>query len=147
MTPLKVLDHLHGLPVSHVWRRHGSALFVEFGKRITSPARSSSGKHAEHEITLMIEWSWRIERARSILCGSWSDERLWPKAFELLIGSDVMEAQCTGSLPEIRVSLENGLRIQSFMTAEGQPAWAVMLKAPKRATLSVARGRLVVRDI
>ena len=35
-------DALTGLPVSHVWRGHGSALFVEFGRLQSQTRRDGS---------------------------------------------------------------------------------------------------------
>ena len=51
-----------------------------------------------------------------------------------------------GRLPEVSVALENGLFLASFMTAEGDPGWAL---ADRRAPgaerwLSVKAGRLQV---
>ena len=67
---------LVGLPVSHSWRVHGSDIFLEFAK-FSPPSRlrrDGSPCAPRGEMGLMIEWSWRIEGRRSILCGSWSDE-------------------------------------------------------------------------
>lgn len=57
----------HALPVSHVWRGHGSALFIELGELAPTRRRDGSPGHSEGEIGLMVEWSWRIEDERSIL--------------------------------------------------------------------------------
>ena len=71
-----------GMPVSHSWRGYGSALFLEFGN-LTAQLRNDgspwlrkdgSALHPNGEVTLMIEWSWRIEDEHSIICGSWSDD-------------------------------------------------------------------------
>lgn len=135
---------LLGKPVSYVWRGYGSALFIEFGK--LKPAKTRKGKpsHPEGEITLMIEWSWRIERPKSILGGCWSSERRWPAMFKRLIGGKVVGVEIFGALPEISVSLSNGLRVVSFMTAEGQPEWAVIARQPPIGNLCVKRGSLYV---
>ena len=66
----------YGLVLAHVWRGHGSALFVELGALTPRLRRDGSPGEPKGEIGLMIEWSWRIEDARSIICGSWSDEDL-----------------------------------------------------------------------
>ena len=79
-------EALLGLPVSHVWRGHGTALFVEFGELHAKKKHDGSMGNPTGDITLMIEWSWRIEKPRSILGGSWSSERRWPDMFEKLIG-------------------------------------------------------------
>ena len=140
---------LVGLPVSHVWRGHGSALFLEFGDLTPSTRirRDGSTGPPTGEITLMIEWSWRIEKPRSILGGSWSDERKWPGMFSKVQGGWVVGAKTFGALPEIEVSLSNGLRVVSFMTAEGQPEWSLICHGSMQRTLGVRRGRLVVQEL
>ncbi len=140
---------LVGLPVSHVWRGHGSALFLEFGDLTPSTRvhRDGSAYQPSGEITLMIEWSWRIEKPRSIMGGSWSDERRWPGMFSKLLGGSVIGVKTFGALPEIEVSLSNGLRVVSLMTAESQPEWCLICRGSMQSTLRVRRGRLVVREL
>jgi hypothetical protein len=116
---------LIGQPVSHLWRGHGSALFLEFGNLHPTPRRDGSNGNQRGEMSLMIEWSWRIEGRRSILCGTWSDERKWPRAFRLLQDATVAAANLFGRLPEIELHLTNDARVLSFMTAEGDPRWTL----------------------
>jgi len=118
---------LIGLPVSHIWRGYGSALFLEFGELRPSAVirRDGSTGNPTGEMSLMIEWSWRIEGRRSILCGSWSDEQKWPRVFELVCKGRVAGAVLFGRLPEIELSLTNDLRVLSFMTAAGGPDWTL----------------------
>lgn len=119
-------ERLLGLRVSHVWRGHGSALFIEFGElRPGEPRRDGSLGNPAGEMGLMIEWSWRIEAARSILCGSWSDETRWPAALDRLRGATVTDLTTFGRLPEVAIALSGDLHVTSFMTAEGDPAWAL----------------------
>ena len=120
-------DGLIGLPLSHLWRGHGSAIFLEFGRLTprnrTRPSGEPGNPHGE--FGLMIEWSWRIENAISIVCGSWSEESLWEPAFDLLRNKIVVELSVVGRLPEISVALTEGFYVSSFMTAEGDPSWAL----------------------
>jgi hypothetical protein len=91
----------------------------------------------------MIEWSWRIEGKRRIWCGSWSDGERWPRAFSRLEGATVASVSLYGRLPEICLSLSNGLHVLSMMTAEGDPSWALIRQAEaKRTSISVQAGRL-----
>jgi hypothetical protein len=76
-------------------------------------------------MTLMIQWSWRIENKRSIICGSWSEEEYWQQAFAAMLGSTVSDLQLFGRLPEIDIGLSSGLHVISFMTAEGLPEWTL----------------------
>lgn len=138
------IDALKEKPVAHVWRGHGSAIFLEFGTLTEKRRRNGTLGQPDGELTLMIEWSWRIERPRSILCGSWSSERRWPFLFNHLIGSTVSNIEFFGRLPEISVALSNGLRVVSFMTAEGQPSWALIARHPNLGSLGVKRGSLHV---
>lgn len=112
---------LIGLPVSHVWRGHGSAVFIELGQLSRRQRRDGSPGNPEGEVSLGVEWSWRIEDQVSILCGSWSDEQLWEPAFEKLRGNRVVRCELFGSLPEVAITLDNGVRLLSFATTDGQP--------------------------
>ena len=135
-------DALIGKAVSHVWHGHGSAIFLEFGKLTPGARTGKTPGQPVGELSLMIEWSWRIERPKSILGGSWTAEGRWPRMFDELKGATVSEVQLYGQLPEICVSLSNGFRVASFMTAQGQPAWALISRQPKIGNLCVKRGRL-----
>lgn len=146
MTPTDLIQKIVGFPVSHVWRGYGSAILIELGQLKSRVNQRTREPFLEGQATLMIEWSWRIERPKSILCGSWSDERRWPKALAQLVGARVSAVECVGHLPEIRVSLNNGLRVLSFMTAEGQPQWAIVLRRPKYYSVHVSRGRLIMES-
>lgn len=118
-------DGLCGLAVSHVWRGHGSALFVEFGELTARTNRDGRSANLNGEFGLMIEWSWRIESAAEILCGSWSEEELWEPAFQNLVGRTVQGLTTFGRLPEIAVALSGDRHLTSFMTSDGQPEWAL----------------------
>ncbi len=134
-----------GNTVSHLWRGHGSALFVEFGE--LSPTVLSDGRDGQPrgEVSLMIEWSWRVSNQTSILAGSWSEEEEWPEVFQDLVGSTVEAIELFGELPEILVSLSNGNSIASFMTADGQPQWALISRQPNIGSLSVEAGKLTIQ--
>lgn len=138
------IDALKGKSVTHAWRGYGSAIFLEFGTLTERYRRDGTPGQSNGEITLMIEWSWRVERPRSILAGSWSSERRWPSMFKRLIGCEVAHVEFSGPLPEIVLYLSNGLRVLSFMTADGQPSWALTARTPKLGSLCVKRGRLYV---
>ncbi len=116
---------LIGMPLSHVWRGYGSALFLEFGRLQPRARRDGTPGNPHGDMGLMIQWSWRIEDDHSIICGSWSDEDLWEKTFSQLLGNTVTQLSFFGRLPEIDLSLSNGLHVLSFMTADGQPEWTI----------------------
>jgi hypothetical protein len=116
---------LVGLPMSHLWRGHGSALFLEFGQLKQQIRQDGSAGNPAGEMSLMIEWSWRIEDRRSILCGSWSDEKGWPGSFSRLADAAVVSAALFGRLPEIELAFSNDMRVLSFMTSDGDPRWTL----------------------
>ena len=89
----------------------------------------------------MIEWSWRIEKARSIQSGSWSSERRITSTVRALKGRRILNVAVEGRLPELNLRLNTGIWVHSFATAEGQPQWAVFLRDGSWVT--VERGRLV----
>jgi len=89
----------------------------------------------------MIQWSWRIEKVRSIQLGSWSSERKINAGIRALKGLKVVEVTVEGRLPELELHLNSGLWIHSFATVEGQPEWALFLR--DGSWITVERGRLV----
>lgn len=137
-------DALIGKPISHIWRGHGSAIFIEFGELTTTTKEDKNTAKLFGELSLMIEWSWRIEKPKSILGGSWSSEARWPRMFEKLKGSTVTNVEVYGHIPEVCVSLSNGLRITSFMVAEGQPTWSIISHKENIGNLCVKKGVLYV---
>jgi hypothetical protein len=135
---------LIGLPVSHIWRGYGSAIFLEFGALSRGRTRrDGSAGNPRGEWTLMIEWSWRVEGKRRIWCGSSSEKERWPRAFAYLMGANVKSVSLCGRLPEISLDLSNGLHVLSMMTAEGDPEWGLIHRLGSDSTsIGVRAGRL-----
>ena len=147
-------DNLLGLAVSHIWRGAGSAIFIEFGNlhaRVRRDGviklRMDGSDFSYGDFTLRIEFSWRIESKRSILCGSWSDEARWPRALRLLKHATVTEVKLFGHLPEIEIQFSNGVRLLSFMSSDGDPQWRLSdrRQSPGR-WLCVRRGKLLLQE-
>jgi hypothetical protein len=138
---------LSGQIVSHVWRGYGSAIFIEFGKLTPRSRRDGSPGHPEGEVSLGVEWSWRIEDDAGILCGSWSDEGIWEPSLGRLRGARVEGLALFGELPEIELVTEGGVRFLSFSTTDGQPRWHVVDRRTDPAHwLTVREGRLHLGD-
>lgn len=138
-------DSLIGLPVSRVWQGYGSAIFLEFGRLHSTRKRDGQPGSPRGEWTLMIEWSWRIEGKRRIWCGSWSDGERWPRAFARLQNGAAASIQLVGRLPEIDLGLTNGLHLLSSMTAEGDPAWALIKRRDDASqSVGVRAGKLYI---
>lgn len=114
---------LIGMPISHVWRGYGSAIFIEIGELTPTTRRDGSPGHSEGEVSLGVEWSWRIENDASILCGSWSEDDLWESVLDRLRGSQVERCCLFGVLREVELTTNTGVRFISFSTTDGQPQW------------------------
>ncbi len=137
-----LVGSLLNLPITRAWRGYGSALFLELGElRPADPPRRDGTPRMKGEGTIMIQWSWRVERARSIEVGSWSTDARIDSGIARLGGLQVVALAVDGRLPELIVGLSDGCWLRSFMTAEGQPEWTVFL--PDESWLTVERGRIV----
>src|SRR5512135_1837095 len=113
----ELIAPLIGKRITHSWRGHGSAIFLELG--LLHQSRSRRQPHGE--ATIMIQWSWRIEKARSIQTGSWSSERRITSGVRALKGRRIVDVAVEGRLPELNLRLNAGIWVHSFATAEGQP--------------------------
>ena len=138
---------LVGLPLTHVWRGYGSALMLEFGSLRRTARRDGSDGPPQGDMSLMIEWSWRIEDQDSVLCGSFSERPVQDRAFSLIKNCSVATLSLFGRLPEIDIGFDNGLHVLSFMTAEGPPAWTLFDRRGKAVRwICVEGGRLVADE-
>lgn len=135
-----------GSPVGHVWRGYGSAIFLELGAMTSSPLADGRPAQPRGDLSIGIEWNWRFERPRSILGGTWSDERRWPGFFRSILGQTIHDLALLGTLPEIELTFSNGMRLQSFMNDAGQPQWSVIEKrSGQTRTWWVERGRVACK--
>jgi hypothetical protein len=112
-----------GLPVSHSWRGFGSAIFLEIGEL----RRGSGENNPRGEATVMLEWSWRVERLRSIYFGSFSGDRKIANGLAKLQGLEVLDVTIEGRLPELVVRLSGNIWVHSFNTIESQPEWCLFV--------------------
>jgi hypothetical protein len=127
---------LIGLAVSHAWRGHGTAFFLEFGA-LTPPG--PRGNNPKGEAGLMVEWSWRVESSRSVQFGSWSGNLKMDNGIRTLIGRSVEEISLVGRLPELYIHLSAGRWVHTFMTREGGPEWTLFLQDASWITLRNGR--------
>ncbi len=137
---------LLGLTVSRPWRGHGSALFLELGRlhkvrRVPTPRHPKGRVSLKGQATIMIQWSWRVARRRSIAFGSWSADRRLDLGISRLVDHRVESISVTGRLPELVVALSGGFWVEAFSTVEGQPEWTTFL--PDGSWISTERGVLV----
>jgi len=126
---------LLGMPVSEAWPGFGSAVFFEFGKLSRNEAERAKG-----EATAMLEWSWRVEKTKSVMFGSFSGARKIAHGLQSLVGRKILDVAIEGRLPELVIHLAGGLWIHSFTTIEGHPEWTLFL--PGNTCLLSRLGRL-----
>ncbi len=105
-----------GKSVTRSWKGHGSTLFLDFGQL----------KEGKGELTIMIEWSWRVEKSQSIWFGSWSDNHQIEDLIPKLYGYQLQNISIFARLPEISVSLSDNIWVNSFATTEDNPEWALL---------------------
>jgi len=138
---------LPGLPISHLWRGYGSSIFIELGDLTPTTNRDGTQGHPEGQVSLGVEWSWRIEDDATILAGSWSEEALWEPSFGQLRGARVESLKLFGRLPEVQLSTDRGVRFISFSTTDGQPQWHLVDRRMTPAQwFTVQAGRLHLGD-
>lgn len=105
-----------GKEITRVWQGHGSAIFFEVG--------DLTNNHGE--LTIMIEWSWRVENEKNIAYGSWSEESDFSHLIQELKGLNLVSFQFQGRLNELVVELTSKKWVCSFSTVEGDPEWAIL---------------------
>jgi hypothetical protein len=138
---------LPGQPISYLWRGYGSAVFIEFGDLTPTTNRDGSPGHPEGQVSLGVEWSWRIEDDVTILSGSWSEEDLWEPSFARLRETRVESLKLFGRLPEVELTTDQGIRFVSFSTTDGQPQWHLVDRRSHPAHwFTVRKGQLHLGD-
>ncbi len=150
-TPLEAFERLAaslvGMPITNVWRGYGSAVFIELGALSPLIRRDGTEGQPQGEVSLGVEWSWRIEGPDSIRCGSWSKEALWEPTFAALLGARIARCELFGALPEIALTTDDGQRFVSFSTTDGQPWWHLVdRRHPTPIWFTVREGRLHLGD-
>lgn len=118
---------LIGLPIAHIWRGYGSAIFLEFGALTPSTRvrRDGSLRNPRGEMGLGLDCGWRIEGKRSILCGSSTDEPRLERVLAYLTKATITEATLFGRLPEIDLTLSSGIHVISLTTHQSDPGWTL----------------------
>lgn len=128
---------ISGLAISYTWRGHGSAIFIEIGEL----TRDEKRNNPIGEYSVMLDCDWRVEESKNIQCSSLSDIDLIEKSISGLIGESILKLELVGALPEIKLILSSGKRIQSFTSDAGNPDWAIFL--PDKSWLGSKEGNLV----
>jgi hypothetical protein len=117
---------LVGLEISKAWIGYGTAAILELGTLRDEPGPDGRS-FQKGEATVMIGWSWRVEGPWSVLFGSTSTRQQVSEGLSTIESATLTGIGLDGALPELSVELSNGMRIRSFMSADGDPEWLVML--------------------
>lgn len=125
--PPELIEAVGGLPVSHVWRSDGRAMFVEIGSLTASEKsrRDGSPMNPCGQVSIHLYCEWRIETSEEILCGSRSEPLLQASALESLIGRRISGLTLRGCLPEIDLALDGDYHLTSYSADVGQPEWSI----------------------
>ena len=133
------LSRCVGKRVASIWKGHGTAIFLELGRlHRTAPVRGEKMR-SRGDVTLTIEWSWRIEGPRSIVVGSFDSPRKIESKIRCLEAMRIETISITGRLPELYVAFSDNRWLHSFATEAGQPEWALLFRGD--GALFVERGR------
>lgn len=138
---------LIGMRVSHIWQGHGSAVFMEFGKLSPRQRRNGTDGNLWGEISVGLEFHWRLELGRAIVCGSAGDREIWEANFNLLHGAAVTDLALNGVVPELCLELSTGHRLITCSLYEDGPDWALTdRRHPVARWISFEDGHIVESD-
>ncbi|WP_299599463.1 hypothetical protein [uncultured Microbulbifer sp.] len=132
-----VIESISGLLVSHAWRGHGSAIFIEVGQLV----KTKSQNNPQGQFSIMLDCGWRIEDLNKILCGSSNTSAEIEISISSLVGEKVLSIESVGALPEIVITFASGKRVLSFTSIVGQPEWAIC--TPNEGWISSDHGAIV----
>lgn len=113
-----------GKTISRVWQGAGSSIFLEVGELTDHKG----------ELTIMIEWSWRVEDENQIKFGSFSESDEFSDMLSTLSGLTVKSISFQARLPELVVQFIENIWLCSFSTVEGDPEWALI--TPEKTLVS-----------
>ena len=129
------------MPVSHAWLGHGTCLFLELGDLSEGKVRrNGSIGNPTGEITIIVDFDWRIERKRSILIGSEDTKKRLENAINSLVGSRILSVETIGRIPELQIGLSNSLWVTTYSCNSGQPQWGIIFKTTAQPSIGVSSG-------
>ena len=135
---------LKALSLSHFWVGYGSTIFFEFGKLTERIRKDGTVGNPTGEITVGIEFYWRVENQSEILFGSDDDLEIWEPKLTALIGETLIGVDLFGRLPELSLSFKSGIRVVSFTLFDGQPDWMILdRRVGKKRSFGVENGVLM----
>lgn len=116
---------LMGLPLSNIWQGHGSALFLEFGKLAARKRSDGTIGQPWGQVSVELEFDWRVELGRAIVCGSKGNRELWDAHFKRMKGKAAVDLTLVGDVPELCIELTGGYRLLTSSLHEDGPYWAL----------------------
>jgi hypothetical protein len=117
---------LVGFEISRAWIGYGTAAILELGTLREESGPDGRGLQ-KGEATVMLGWSWRIEGPWSILFGSTNTRQQVSEGLTGLESQKITGIRLDGTLPELCIELANGMRLRTFMSADGDPEWLLLL--------------------
>lgn len=137
---------LQGQRLSAHWFGYGTALFLELGSLAPRTRRDGSPGSPRGEHGVMIQFDWRIETDEAVLVGSADEEAVKNSILTDMTGESIQDLSIYGPPHELVLHFARGRRVRSFMTAAGEPEWAIFVRGGDpdgERWLSVEHGRLV----
>jgi DUF3027 family protein len=139
---INLVSPLLGMTISLPWRGHGSAVFLELGE--LQPLSHPRQRHQDGEACISLEWDWRLESEKQIICGSSNSSPEIEKAIANLRNQKVEAITLDGRIPELIIDLSDGYILRSMAMTSGYPQWSVRL--PDETYLSADEGVLIRDD-
>jgi len=128
------------LVVSDVWKGIGTAIFLELGKLHKHQDSKPHNSKGKGDITIDLQWSWRLESKQSIIVGSNDSKIKITNQFKNILGNKIKSISIVDGLPELLVEFENNRFLHTFSTQKGQPEWALFFF--KKGWLEVKKGKI-----
>jgi hypothetical protein len=142
------IKEIEGYEISHVWLGHASCLFLELGALTQgNPRKDGSIGNSKGEITVCLNFCWRIEKKKSICIGTGASIKRLQNAIKELINTKIISAQTVGRLSELHIELSNNLWLTTFEQYSSQPSWSIHIRNPEEKEIEVKAGRLRARNI
>lgn len=119
----RLVKDLEGLAVTHPWKGHGSAVFLELGQLTAEEFKGR--QYISGEACIWVQWDWRVEDGLTVLFGSSNSQPHIQKGIASLEGTTIQSVSIAGDIPELVVSFSNGHCLRTMVMVTGNPEWSV----------------------
>jgi hypothetical protein len=145
---LALTKEIEGYKISHAWLGHYSCLFLELGNLTEGkPRKDGSTGNSFGEITVCLNFCWRIEKKKSIYIGTGESVKRLENAIKELINATIVSVQTIGRLSELQIEISNSLWLTTFERYSGQPSWSVHFKYPEEKIIEIKVCKPSVKNI